>query len=310
MKSSINITKSAIVLICITVILTVVGVVCAVNKFSKQGQTVEAGYNGVNEKEVEENALNNNEKKPVEEVKNEESNKSSDGKVESASYIEKYIDQQVKGEMPEGADGKKVVYLTFDDGPSTTVTPRVLDTLEKEGVDATFFVVGKNVDDQKELVKRAAEEGNVVAIHSYSHDYGYLYPDNKINVENCISDFEKTEQSIKNVLGEDYKIRALRFPGGYYSWYKNDAVNAQAVNNQMHAKDWHQIEWNCLSGDAEGNSPKSAEQLYEETVQTVGTREKAVILMHDTYGKEATAEALPKIIEYLKQQGYEFKTIQ
>ena len=81
MKSSINITKSAIVLICITVILTVVGVVCAVNKFSKQGQTVEAGYNGVNEKEVEENALNNNEKKPVEEVKNEESNKSSDGKV-------------------------------------------------------------------------------------------------------------------------------------------------------------------------------------------------------------------------------------
>ena len=211
---------------------------------------------------------------------------------------------------PVRTDGKKVAYLTFDDGPSTTVTPRILDTLEKEGVDATFFVVGKYVDSEKELVKREAAEGNVVAIHSYTHDYGYLYPGGKINVQNCMSDFEKTEESIKNILGQDYKIRALRLPGGYYSWNKNDPDNAKAVIDKMHEKDWHQIEWNCLSGDAEGNSAKTAEQLYQETVQTVGTREKAVILMHDTYQKEATAEALPGIIQYLKQQGYEFKTIQ
>ena len=212
--------------------------------------------------------------------------------------------------MPEGADGKKVVYLTFDDGPSTTVTPRILDILEKEGVDATFFVVGKYVDSEKELVKREAAEGNAVAIHSYTHDYGYLYPGGKINVQNCMSDFEKTEESIKNILGQDYKIRALRLPGGYYSWNNNDPGNAKAVIDKMHEKDWYQIEWNCLSGDAEGNYPKTADQLYQETVQTVGTREKAVILMHDTYQKEATAEALPRIIQYLKQQGYEFKTIQ
>lgn len=308
-SKSINLSKTAISLIAITAILAVVGIGAIIFELSDDEQTVEANHVKVTEDNEVKDEKDTKEE-PVENTNQQENTKSSNTKNESASYIEKYIDQQVKSEMPEGADGKKVVYLTFDDGPSTTVTPRVLDILEREGVDATFFVVGKYVDSEKELVKREAAEGNAVAIHSYTHDYRYLYPDNKISVENCMSDFEKTEESIKNILGQDYKIRALRLPGGFYSWNKNDPANAQAVIDKMHEKDWYQIEWNCLSGDAEGNYPKTADQLYQETVQTVGTREKAVILMHDTYQKEATAEALPRIIQYLKQQGYEFKTIQ
>lgn len=309
-SKSIKLSKLAITLISITIVLAVVGIVSIIVNISNNGQTVQANYIE-KEKDNDSNKTNAQEENIRENADSskQEKEKSSDTKIESALYIENYIDQQVKAEMPEGADGKKVVYLTFDDGPSTTVTPRILDILEHEGVDATFFVVGKYVDEQKELVKREAEEGNAVAIHSYTHDYNYLYPGGKINVDNCISDFEKTSDSIKSILGQDYKIRALRLPGGYYSWNKNDPANAQAVIDKMHEKNWHQIEWNCLSGDAEGNAPKTAEQLYQETVQTVGTREKAVILMHDTYQKEATAEALPRIIEYLKQQGYEFKTI-
>lgn len=307
-SKSIKLSKLAITLISITIVLAVVGIVSIIVNISNNGQTVQANYIEKDNDSNKTNAQEENIRENADSSK-QEKEKSSDTKIESALYIENYIDQQVKAEMPEGADGKKVVYLTFDDGPSTTVTPRILDILEHEGVDATFFVVGKYVDEQKELVKREAEEGNAVAIHSYTHDYNYLYPGGKINVDNCISDFEKTSDSIKSILGQDYKIRALRLPGGYYSWNKNDPANAQAVIDKMHEKDWHQIEWNCLSGDAEGNAPKTAEQLYQETVQTVGTREKAVILMHDTYQKEATAEALPRIIEYLKQQGYEFKTI-
>lgn len=305
-SKSINLSKTAIALIAVTAVLAVVGICAIIVELSDNRQTVEASHVKV----TEDNEVKDTKEEPSENEEKQENKKSSNTKTESASYIEKYIDQQVKAEMPEGADGKKVVYLTFDDGPSTTVTPRILDILEKEGVDATFFVVGKYVDSEKELVKREAAEGNAVAIHSYTHDYGYLYPGGKINVQNCMSDFEKTEESIKNILGQDYKIRALRLPGGYYSWNNNDPGNAKAVIDKMHEKDWYQIEWNCLSGDAEGNYPKTADQLYQETVQTVGTREKAVILMHDTYQKEATAEALPRIIQYLKQQGYEFKTIQ
>lgn len=125
--------------------------------------------------------------------------------------------------MPEGADGKKVVYLTFDDGPSETVTPFVLDALKAENVHATFFVVGKNVDESetnKNLLKRELAEGNEIGNHTYSHNYNYLYPKNIINVNNIMEDIEKTNQSLKNVLGQDFSTRAIRFPGGHMTWAK------------------------------------------------------------------------------------------
>jgi peptidoglycan/xylan/chitin deacetylase (PgdA/CDA1 family) len=81
------------------------------------------------------------------------------------------------------------------------------------------------------------------------------------------------------------------------------------VDEALHEKDWHQIDWNALSGDAEDGGHKNAAQLTQEAIKTIGNREKALILMHDTYGKEETAKALPAIIEYLKQKGYEFKII-
>ena len=176
---------------------------------------------------------------------------------------------------------------------------------------ATFFLIGKYIDkDQvsKDLVKREFDEGNAIGNHTYSHDYNYLYPSGKINLENCISDFEKTSQSLKSILGQDFSTRAVRFPGGQMTWDKKDPSGAAAMNKELHDKDYHQIDWNALSGDAEG-APRNAEQLKQEVIKTVAGRQKAIILMHDTYGKEETAKALPGIIEYLKGQGYEFKII-
>ncbi len=233
----------------------------------------------------------------------------SNSEVEDVAFVEKYLDQQMKGQMPDGADGKKVVYLTFDDGPSETVTPQILDTLKAENVHATFFLIGKYIDESettKNLVKREFDEGNAIGNHTYSHNYNYLYPNGKINLENCMSDFEKTNQSLKNVLGEDFSTRAVRFPGGQMTWNKKDPTGVDGMDKALHDKDYHQVDWNALSGDAEG-APKNAEQLKQEVIKTVAGRQKAIILMHDTYGKEETAKALPGIIEYLKEQGYEFK---
>lgn len=238
-------------------------------------------------------------------------NKESDGSVENVAYLEKYIEQQIKGEVPDGVDGKKVAYLTFDDGPSETVTPQILDILKSENVHATFFLIGKYVDKDeasKDLVKREIAEGNAVGIHSYSHDYNYLFPNGKISLENCMADFNKTDEVLKDVLGKDFSTRAIRFPGGQMTWSKTDPQGAQAIDKALHEKDWHQIDWNALCGDAEGGN-KDAQALTNEAIKTIGTREKALILMHDTYGKEQTAKALPAIIEYLKKQGYEFKII-
>ena len=111
--------------------------------------------------------------------------------ADDVAFVEKYLDQQMKGQKPDGADGKKVVYLTFDDGPSETVTPRILDTLKAENVHATFFLVGKAIDESetnKNLVKREVAEGNAIGNHTYSHNYNYLYPKGNINVDNCMAD--------------------------------------------------------------------------------------------------------------------------
>ena len=231
---------------------------------------------------------------------------SKDSHADDVAFLEKYLYQQQMGLMPDGADGKKVVYLTFDDGPSETVTPKILDILKTENVKATFFVLGNSIDsseESKNILKREVSEGHSIGNHTYSHNYSYLYPNRIINVENFMDDIEKANKSIKAVLGEDFVVRAIRFPGGYMSWKDKDGIN-----DILKEKGYYHIDWNSLSKDAEGGY-KSSEQLLEEVKSSVSEREKAVILMHDNYGKEETAKALPEIIDYLKEQGYEFRTI-
>ena len=233
-------------------------------------------------------------------------NISKDPHADDVAFLEKYLHQQQMGLMPDGADGKKVVYLTFDDGPSETVTPKILDILKKENVKATFFVLGNSIDsseESKNILKTEVYEGHSIGNHTYSHNYSYLYPNRVINVENFMSDIEKANKSIKAVLGEEFVVRAIRFPGGYMSWPDEDGIN-----DILKEKGYYHIDWNSLSKDADGGY-KSSEELLEEVKSSVYGREKAVILMHDNYGKEETAKALPEIIAYLKEQGYEFRTI-
>lgn len=235
-----------------------------------------------------------------------ESDKSGNNVADDVAFVEKYLNQQEHGQMPDGADGKKVVYLTFDDGPSETVTPQILDILKEEDVKATFFIVGhalEKSDVAKEILKRESEEGHSIGNHTYSHNYKYLYPNKTVNVDNFMSDIEKTNSAIREVLGEDFSVRAIRFPGGHMTW-----KGTKALDEVLWAKDYHYVDWNSLSKDSEGKS-KNADQLFEQVIETAKGREKAVVLMHDNYGKEETAKALPKIIEYFKEQGYEFRTM-
>ncbi|MBE6089641.1 polysaccharide deacetylase family protein [Clostridium beijerinckii] len=303
-NKNIKVAKITILFIIISILVITVGNI-VMQRFSNNTKTVQALDGNQNAK----SESSDNQSKS--ETDSDELKSESNSEVENSAFVEKYLNQQMKGQRPDGADGKKVVYLTFDDGPSETVTPQILDILKKEDVHATFFLIGKYIDkDQasKDLVKREFDEGNAIGNHTYSHDYNYLYPNGKINLENCMSDFEKTNQSLKNILGEDFSTRAVRFPGGQMTWDKKDPSGAEAMDKALHDKDYHQIDWNSLSGDAEG-APKKAEQLKQEVIKTVANREKAIILMHDTYGKEETAKALPEVIEYLKGQGYEFKII-
>ena len=211
---------------------------------------------------------------------------------------------------PVRTDGKRVVYLTFDDGPSTTNTPQILDILDQYNVKATFFVLGSSIDksdEAKEILKEEVKRGHAIANHTYGHDYSYLYPNRTMNVNNIVSDLEKSQNSMKAVLGEDFSTRVIRLPGGYWSW-----EGRTAMKEAMEQNGYYNVDWNALNKDAEGKM-KNADELVQctkESVEALGPNaDSVVLLMHDTYGKEETVKALPRIIEYLQSQGFEFRTI-
>ena len=211
---------------------------------------------------------------------------------------------------PVRTDGKKVVYLTFDDGPSTTNTPGILDVLDRYNVKATFFTLGKSIEgneESKNILKETARRGHAIANHTYSHDYSYLYPNRTMNVDNIVSDIEKNNSIMKEVLGEDFSTRVIRFPGGYWSW-----EGRTAMKEAMEQNGYYNVDWNALNKDAEGK-PKNADELLQstkETVEALGPEaDSVVLLMHDTYGKEETVKSLPQIIEYLQEKEFEFRTI-
>lgn len=196
-------------------------------------------------------------------------------------------------------EGKfKVAYLTFDDGPSTKSTPKILDILKEEGVKATFFVQGQNVNYYPEIFKRIHDEGHAIGHHSYSHDYNYLYS----SMDNFMSDIYKTERKMQEVLGSDFKTHLLRFPGGAFGSKKLKYAEYAA------SKGYINYNWNALNGDAEGHGLSSA-RLINRLKSTVGNQKEVVILMHDTNAKASTVESLPTAIKYLRDKGYEFRTL-
>lgn len=191
----------------------------------------------------------------------------------------------------------KIAYLTFDDGPSLIVTPRILDTLDEYNIKATFFVVGNMVDKHPQILQMIYEKGHTIGNHSYSHNYGYLYK----NTTNFITDINKAFDAIKNVLGEEFYSNMIRFPGG--SFGKNSNFAKAAID-----AGYKYYDWNALNGDAEGNR-LTKDRLVKRLKETTKNQKKLIVLMHDTDAKETTADALKDIIDYLIDKGYEFDTL-
>ena len=204
-------------------------------------------------------------------------------------------------------DGKKVVFLTFDDGTSKTNTPEVLRILDENNVKATFFLTGSNIENggetAKELIKEEFNRGHAIANHGYSHDIKKLYPGRYLDIDAFKADFEKNEELLKSVLGENFSTKVIRCPGGYMSWKGMEPLDKYLEENDMVS-----IDWNALNADAEGPK-KNAQELTDYAIKTAEGKEMVVMLMHDTYGKEETVKALPAIIKYFKDNGYEFRTL-
>lgn len=187
---------------------------------------------------------------------------------------------------------EKCVYLTFDDGPSTVVTGRVLDILKQENVKATFFVVSDRVAGREDILRRIGAEGHTLGVHSATHDYHEIYASD----EALLKDIATCENIITRVTG--IKPHVYRFPGG---GSRDKARHTQLVQNLG----YQVVGWNAVCGDEEIPCA-SAETLVQETVKTSQGKSPVVLLLHDSATHKATAEALPRIIAFYREQGYTF----
>ena len=196
---------------------------------------------------------------------------------------------------------KKICYLTFDDGPTKEVTPKVLEVLDQYDVKATFFVLGKMLEANRDIGRREFDEGHLLANHSYYHQYGELYATG----ESFMAEIEKTHKLISEVTGEE-AFKLIRFPGGGHN-AGTYAAQKQEYKQLLKEKGYYFVDWNCLNGDAEA-ALRSADELIARVKETA-IGKNLVVLMHDAAAKKTTPDALGGIIEYLKSQGYEFKRL-
>ena len=196
--------------------------------------------------------------------------------------------------------GEKTVYLTFDDGPSEN-TGKVLDILDDYGINATFFVTGHEPE-YRSSIKDAYERGNTIGLHSMSHDYAKVYA----STDAFFEDLEKVGEVVEEQIG--YVPYLTRFPGG-----ASNTVSANystgimsALVEELPARGYQFYDWNVSSNDAAGTNV-AVDTLVQSSCVEGYTN--VMLLFHDSGTKDTTPEALPQIIEYYLERGYEFAPI-
>lgn len=232
--------------------------------------------------------------------------------VEAFSYYDKNICNRIPNDKDEGFDlkdsiisdnFKKTVFLTFDDGPSEKNTSEILETLSKNNVKGSFFVIGSNVKDHNEILKNIYCSGMAIFPHSYCHKYKIIYS----NESNYFSDLEQCKEEICKVIGNRDVFKFVRLPGGSLNTFASTKV-LNNIKNQLNSRNIDYIDWNVLSGDA-GIMKTSTSNIISNIENHGKNYRIAVVLMHDCTGKENTVEALQQVIDFYKYNGYNFKTL-
>lgn len=200
------------------------------------------------------------------------------------------IPQKLRGkvvnEMVIPSD-RKVIALTFDDGPSKERTNDILYVLKTHNIKATFFVLGQNVQTYPDLTLRIVQHGHAIGNHSWSHPYAHQ------SQASAARQIDKTTELIQKITG--VKTELFRPPGGYLN---NGLANyAKQKQNAV-------IMWSVDTSDYRSNSKKIMDNALKNA------KSGGIILLHDGGGERRnTLIALPHLIEELQKQGYEFVTI-
>ena len=204
--------------------------------------------------------------------------------------------------QPYGATerAEKMIYLTFDDGPSDR-TDEILAVLAEKDVKATFFVTGKSDEKDLERMRRIVEEGHTIGMHSYSHVYATIYA----SVEGFLEDFYNNFLQIREVTGQSPTV--FRFPGGSINGY--DAGFYKEIISEMIRRGFVPFDWNISSEDAVTTRIQSASVLTANVVRGARGKVRGFVLFHDSEAKTTTPRALGSAIDQLRAMGFEFAAI-
>lgn len=219
---------------------------------------------------------------------------------DTVSKAEPYPYLYAKGEVEEGELPEKVVFLTFDDGPSRN-TVKILDTLAKYNVKATFFVIGENLTETGiEIAKRALAEGHMLGLHTETHQYDKIYH----SVDSFLVDYDKLAARFVETFGECPAV--FRFPGGSYSVYINPIK--EELEEELSRRGFIGYDWS-VSGEDSVGTPTAA-SIKKNVFESIEGQTKPIVLLHDSPCSNLTAEVLPEILDKLIADGYEFRTLQ
>lgn len=196
----------------------------------------------------------------------------------------------------------KVMYLTFDDGPSQN-TEKILDILDQYHIKATFFVTAQNPE-QLDMIQETHQRGHMIGVHTYSHNYEEIYQSSAA----YFKDLEMMNDVIESQIG--HRVTIMRFPGGSSNTISKkyqDGIMTQLTKEAI-KKGYQYFDWNASNGD--GNCYFDKETLIETGKREVEGKNRVMMLMHDAGNNTATLEALPTLLAYYQDLGFEFKVIE
>ena len=187
------------------------------------------------------------------------------------------------------------IYLTFDDGPTPEITEWVLDELKKHQIKATFFCIGKNINNHGAIFLKIINEGHSIGNHTYNHLKGW-----NTSTEEYIDNIALCELEILNLRSRIYDLQSKIFRPPYGKIKKSQSKKLKKLGYKV-------IMWDVLSADFDQSIPP--EKCLENVLQNVESG--SVIVFHDSVKAYKNLKyTLPRTIQALKEKGFEFSTIQ